>query len=231
MKKLIKNPIFTFVFGAILFLSMGYVVASSIKSDEIVFEPTDKDWHVETAKEAIDNLKYIVNSTYTGSTEITPSTTSQTLATQNKYLNKNIKINAIPSDYHILGATTAANTDIINGITAYNSQGQLISGTGGSCVSGSVPITSSINTSAGIDFETSFSPSMFAVTYFNFGNGYTDIYVKSYNANNMYEYYWSGDAGVSHPVTKYYNITGKLNAHGFNTTPSANSVAYFIACK
>ena len=54
--KIIKNPIFTFILGAIIFSSITGVIAYNLTSDKIGFEPDDEDWNVENVEEAINDL-------------------------------------------------------------------------------------------------------------------------------------------------------------------------------
>lgn len=62
-------------------------------------------------------------------TTITPSTTSQTAVAANKYTTGVVTVAAIPSTYKNLTTTTNATaSQILNGYTAYNSSGSLITG-------------------------------------------------------------------------------------------------------
>lgn len=62
-------------------------------------------------------------------TTITPSTASQTAVAANRYTIGAVTVGPIPSTYKQLASTTTATaTDIVAGETAYNSDGQLITG-------------------------------------------------------------------------------------------------------
>lgn len=62
-------------------------------------------------------------------TTITPSTASQTAVAANRYTTGAVTVGPIPSTYkQLANATTATATDITAGETAYNSDGQLITG-------------------------------------------------------------------------------------------------------
>lgn len=54
--KIIKNPIFTFILGAIIFGSIIGVIAYNVSANNIGFEPDDEDWEVENVEEALNEL-------------------------------------------------------------------------------------------------------------------------------------------------------------------------------
>ena len=56
MKKIIKNPIFTFILGAILFGGTTGVLAATLLASNIEYTPKDKTWKVNNVKDAIDDL-------------------------------------------------------------------------------------------------------------------------------------------------------------------------------
>ena len=56
MQKLIKNPIFMFMLGAITLGSLGTVFAYSIIASSVGFTPVDNTWNVENAGAALDDL-------------------------------------------------------------------------------------------------------------------------------------------------------------------------------
>ena len=114
MKKIIKNPLFTFIFGIVL-CGTVVVIADNLNASEIDYKETN-------VESALDTLYQ--RSTYTeysGSTEVTPSTTSQTLSTNDKLLKSNITINAIPNTFkELTQATTVEANKLLSGVTAYN---------------------------------------------------------------------------------------------------------------
>lgn len=55
MKKLIKNPLFTFILGAIICGTTG-VIASNLMASNIAYTPKDKTWKVTNVEAAINDL-------------------------------------------------------------------------------------------------------------------------------------------------------------------------------
>ena len=55
LKKLIKNNLFGFILGAIIFGSIG-VAASQLFANDIGYTPIDTTWQVDNVKDAIDDL-------------------------------------------------------------------------------------------------------------------------------------------------------------------------------
>ena len=223
--KIIKNPIFMFILGGIIFFSVGVYAEYIVTADKIEYSANI------SVKDKIDDLYTKVKPAYTGSTTVTPSTSMQTLNTNNKLLNSNIIIDAIPSTYHNLAQSTTVSPDnLLFGKTAYDSLGNLITGTAHlNCISGSFTITSLINTPSGIDIETEFSPSIFMIAYF--GTPFVDIYVKDTNPNYYYEYLSTKEEMRQYLLTNNYNLNGKLNAHSWSSTQYSGKTAYYVACK
>ena len=56
MKRMIKNPIFAFILGAIIFGGIGTVVAATILAKDVSYTPKDTTWKVDNVKDAIDDL-------------------------------------------------------------------------------------------------------------------------------------------------------------------------------
>jgi hypothetical protein len=56
MKKIIKNPIFTFILGALIFGGIVGVSAYTIFANDIGYTPKDSSWEVDNVKDAIDDL-------------------------------------------------------------------------------------------------------------------------------------------------------------------------------
>ena len=62
MKKIIKNPIFTFILGALIFTGITSVAAYSILANDIRYTPKDSTWKksngedITNVKDAIDEL-------------------------------------------------------------------------------------------------------------------------------------------------------------------------------
>ena len=56
MKKIIKNPIFIFILSAIIFGSMGVVLAATILAKDVSYTPSNTNWKVDNVGDAIDEL-------------------------------------------------------------------------------------------------------------------------------------------------------------------------------
>ena len=56
MKKIISNPIFTFILGALICGTTG-VIASTLMASNISYTPKDSSWGVNNVEAAIDSLK------------------------------------------------------------------------------------------------------------------------------------------------------------------------------
>jgi len=56
MKRMIKNPIFMFILGAVLFSSITGVAAATFLASDISYTPKDTNWNVNNVKDAIDEL-------------------------------------------------------------------------------------------------------------------------------------------------------------------------------
>lgn len=56
MKKIFKNPFFTFILGSLIFGGIGVVYAYSIFANDIGFEPNNSSWNVSNVKDALDDL-------------------------------------------------------------------------------------------------------------------------------------------------------------------------------
>ena len=63
--------------------------------------------------------------TYAGSKTVTPSENTQTLATENKYVNGDIVVNPIPSNYKDTAGTDATASDILSGKKAVTGAGMI----------------------------------------------------------------------------------------------------------
>ena len=60
MKKIIKNPIFTFILGVISTLGITSALAYSILASNVGFTPTEELWDVENTDEALNDLHRII---------------------------------------------------------------------------------------------------------------------------------------------------------------------------
>ena len=57
MKKLIKNPIFTFILGFVIAIGITSVFAFDFSAQNVEFTPTETDWNVNNVKSALDDLR------------------------------------------------------------------------------------------------------------------------------------------------------------------------------
>ena len=187
MKKIFKKSnILSFILGAIIFGGVGTVVAATILAKDVSYTPKDTSWQVDNVKDAIEDLYSKAKPEYTGSTTVTPTTSSQTLFTKNKILTNNITIEPIPSTYKKLTTTTtvSANT-LLNGYKAYTSDGTLVTGSlSTNCVSGEFVLTQD-NVSNGLKI-TDFYPSYFAISSINAGKRRVWYYNKNIDSSGFF---------------------------------------------
>ena len=119
-----KGYIVSFILGAIIFSGVTVLATNAINANEVTYKNTTLDSALDTLYERSTYTEYA------GSTTVTPGTTEQILSTNNKLLKSNITISAIPSSYKKLStATNFAASDLLTGKKAYNSNGELITGT------------------------------------------------------------------------------------------------------
>lgn len=57
MKKIFKNPLFTFILGAIIFGTISTVFAYSTFANDVDFSPKDIHWNVGNVSDALDDLR------------------------------------------------------------------------------------------------------------------------------------------------------------------------------
>ena len=153
MKKVIKNPLFTFILGVVLAASFSVYATVSILSSQVDYVPRDSEWDVNNVEAAIDELYEMAKNN--GGNSQGFSGTSWTLG----YLN-NFQRFEIPAtgEYRIELWGAAGGSGSLNGKGAYTAGtatfdygtelffyiGQMVDGTaaafngGGSCVSGCV---------------------------------------------------------------------------------------------
>ena len=219
-----KKTILGMFIGIILTLGIT-VVADNLKASDIEYKNTN----VESALNTLNNII----PEYKGDKTITPASISKIIYTANKYSKTNITINEVPSEYKLLpDQTTVTTNNLLDGYTAYDNLGHLITGTiGTECISGTFTISSAINTNAGIDIETEFSPSSFYIVFFGYDNGLAHFYNKKVDTTKVYTYVRNKNvSGTYLNLSTYYNTNGKLNAHNFSVT-GTNTTAYYVACK
>ena len=118
MKKVLKNPIFTFIIGAILFSGITLVVATTVSSHDVTYKNT-------TVEDAIDDLYTKAKPEYNGTTTITPTTSEQVLSTNDKILRSDITIGAIPSIYQeTIDSQAATISSLQSTIDSLNAQAE-----------------------------------------------------------------------------------------------------------
>lgn len=229
MKKIFKNPIFTFALGALVFGGIAGVSAYNIFANDIGYAPQDSTWNVNNVKGAIDDLYAKVKPDYNGLTTFTPTTSIQTIPTNNKILRSNIIINAIPSTYKNLTITTdVSSSNLLNGVKAYTSDGELVTGNiSTNCISGSYikPANSQININLG------FTPTK-AQIYFVDGGGKKLVNYSSNIDNDFHTTNFTTNSITT--TTASYGFESNKFVSYFNTAGTAyqNSITiYFMACK
>ena len=67
MKRIINNPIFTFIIGSVLFGSIGSIYAYRLLAEQVEYNPEENSWNVSNVDNALDNLYDI--STYGDASE------------------------------------------------------------------------------------------------------------------------------------------------------------------
>ncbi len=237
MKKIFKNPIFTFILGAVLFSGITGVVAATMLAKDVSYTPKDSTWKVDNVKEAIDDLYTKAKPEYTGSTTVTPTTSNQTLSTKNTILTKNITINAIPDTYKNLTTTTTVSaSNLLSGVKAYTSDGTLVTGNiSTNCISNNnYIIEQSCTTSSGckiLDFE----PSLF-ILYTGTSSSFNASAIYYYNSNvsstDFITAYDDGSDGIfrSGSVNNRFTFNNGFYLHNLGTSYAGKTV-YYMACK
>ena len=231
MKKIFKNSLFTFILGGILFSGVTY--AATVLANSISYDNTNSGLSANNVQGAIDELYNKANTSYdeySGTTTYTPSTSTQTISTNNKLMKSDITINPIPSSYKNLSSNTTVNANnLANGVTAYNNNGQLITGTlNYNCVEKNYVLTQSNLSNMLFDFV----PSRLFLYFegFNYPMGfYNGTVVTQYETNNDSTYGYS-----NFPISDVFTFTN--NKTYFDTTKSWWSVYYntnihMMACK
>ena len=59
MKKIFKNPLFTFILGAIIFGGISTTFAYSLIANNVEFIPTDNNFDVDNVSDALDNIRTV----------------------------------------------------------------------------------------------------------------------------------------------------------------------------
>ena len=226
--KNIKNYLLTFILGGIIFSGLTVFAEYVITADKIEYSANT------SVKDKIDDLYTKVKPAYTGSLEVTPSANTQILYTKNKLLNSNISINPIPSTYkNLITTTTATQQDILSGKTAYDNNGNLITGSvSADCIKGSFVWNDSYSTNG--YKVASFNPAFFAITSYNIKNSsrYLWYYNKSTDSSNFYSITFGSNApqSVSLSSSTSFVVNNGLTLKWGTNTWTGQTVNYVI-CK
>ncbi|MBE6160631.1 MAG: hypothetical protein E7158_00215 [Firmicutes bacterium] len=228
MKRVFKNPTVMFVLGALIFSSISVYAAGKYYAKDIEYTPKNSSFNVDNMADALDALYTKVKPEYTGATEVTPSQSSQTLNTKDKALTKNITINPIPNTYkNLTTQTNATASDIVSGKTAYDNNGNLITGNfSGTCVEGSFACTT-CSTTEGQQIL-AFKPSKFVV-YGTTNYKIIMFYDENFTGNNFWVTQSNGSYNFNAPISKFI----KNDKFIMNSSSSDwnNKTIYYIACR
>ena len=67
MKKVFKNPLFTFILGVVIAASFSVYATVSILSSQVDYIPRDSEWNVNNVEDAIDDLYNMASANANGS--------------------------------------------------------------------------------------------------------------------------------------------------------------------
>ena len=226
--KNIKNYLLSFILGGIIFSGLTVFAEYVITADKIEYSANT------SVKDKIDDLYTKVKPNYTGNTEVTPSNSTQILYTNNKILNSNITINAVPSNYKVLNTLTDVSANnLLNGVKAYTNDGTLIIGTiSTDCVKGTY--TKSANSQLSIDLT--FVPTKFEMYFVNAGVGDKMLIVYDQSIGSFYQirHEANNNYAPSFETEPRYAINGKnvySNYNATGTTYQTKLTYYYVACK
>ena len=229
--KNIKNYLLSFILGGIIFSGLTVFAEYVITADKIEYSANT------SVKDKIDDLYTKVKPNYTGNTEVTPSSNTQTLYTNNKILNSNIIINAVPSQFVDISASTITNSsDIAADKVAFKADGTKLIGSG--CVKGS------FNHSANSDlsYYFPFNPSTFILMFNQNSDRFYYIMKNSSISSTIVGMYGTKNGDViealpsvketGHVDIKYHLDGNHIYASGENGYAYSNQyIVYYIICK
>ena len=216
-----KKTIFTILITAIVCIT-GTVIASNYLASEIVYKDT-------TVENALNELYDISNaSVYTGETSITPTESEQIINSNGKRFTSDITVGAIPNTYkNLTSSTTVEPIKLFSGVTAYNSNGELITGTTNpNCVSGIYHHNA--NTNWNIDFG--ITPSRFLLSYILSDTNR----LVFYDGTNIINFVGYTTSSVQQVVVQAGTLNGTNYSYvmGNNTGHYKNAYdIYYMACK
>ena len=221
MKIIDRKTIIAFILGALIFGSTG-VIAATLLANNVSYDNTNSGINSTNVQGAIDELYTKANTTYdeySGTTTYTPTTSTQTVPTNNKLMKSDITINAIPSSYKNLSTTTTATaSDIVSGKTAYNNSGTLLTGT---YVAPSMKGTewnynSFVSTVGENTINVGFQPNR--IVFLNNSNGVSIIYDKT-KSESTFMVSYSSDKKVSE-----VSISSSLTSTGIRSIGSTTKI-------
>lgn len=224
-----KKVILAFILG-VLISGVSVYAATNYLASEIVYNNT-------TVENALNELYDLSNaSVYTGETNITPTEADQTISSNGKRFTSDITIGAIPNTYkNLTSNTTVDATKLLDGVTAYNSNGELVTG------SASTDCVRINKTFASNEVEkdiqlTSFSPNYYYISGNLNGTVYEWVYNKNIETNYMYMVTYTLSSGANLQVQKrsindnHFMISNNSFTINFSSSWSGKTV-YFIICK
>ena len=219
-----KKYIIGFIIGAVIFSGISIFATTQIVASNISYKNT-------TVESAIDTLYTKAKSDYSGDTTFTPTTSSQTIQTNNKILKSDITINPIPSTYKELStATTVTANDLLNGITAYDNLGNLITGNiSTNCIYGNKVFTDDVSTATGQLIENQFIPTTFYIVR-PFKNNMV-AYLESYDSNNVFLIGLSTESLQSRVFTDWFRLDSNSLYIRNLASDNIGKTFYYVACR
>ena len=224
-----KKTVLTLLIGLVIGIT-GTVIASNYLASEIAYNDT-------TVEDALNELYDRSNaSVYTGETSITPTEAEQTISSNGKRFTSDITIGAIPNTYkNLTSNTTVESTKLLDGVTAYNKNGELVTG---SISTNCVRIN---KTFASNEVEkdiqlTSFSPNYYYISGNLDGTAYEWVYNKNIDSNYMYMVTYTTSSGANLQAQKrsindnHFIVSSNSFTINFTSGWSGKTV-YFIICK
>ena len=226
MKKFIKNNLLGFILGVIIGSGTLVFAEYVVTADKVEYTNN------VSVKDKIDDLYTKVKPNYTGSVEVTPTSSSQTLSTNGKILNSNITINPIPANFHELSnQANVTSNSLLSGYKGYNGNGELITGNlSTNCVSGSY-VVQALNKQLIIS---GFSPSTFTMYM---PNQALDVYISSLSSNKYFSL-WPTTSSVNGEWLSINNVyVFENNSLFLGSAWNDNSIGvigktlYYTACR
>ena len=198
MKIINKGYIIGFIMGAIIFGTTG-VIAATVLASNITYDNTNSGINANNVQDAIDSL-------YTKANNPT-----------------------IPANYKELSTvTTATESDILNGKTAYNNLGELITGTTflSNCAKGKINTSDGYSTSTD-KLVTSIKPDL--ILLYPYDNTWATNYHLYYTGYSTTKFIGGDiDGGYSlYDFSDYYTIND--NGWFIHNWPTGYNLSY-IAC-